>query len=134
VELWPRRSARDGDAAGREEEECAPRVSSEDKPQGLVCWMRKELAELGHTLLRWRGHWFDDKSSTELIVVGDDVSGAMVVKTRNQWVMEYHSIAAKMKQDSAGAEAYRGALATAKRSRWGRCQPRGRKARTASFR
>jgi len=56
----------DGDAVGREEEERAPRVSDEDKPQGLVCWMRKELAELGHALLRWRGRWFDGKSSTEL--------------------------------------------------------------------
>ena len=66
MELWPQRSARDGDAAGREEEERAPRVSGEDKPQGLVCWTRKELAELGHALLRWRGRWFDSKSSMEL--------------------------------------------------------------------
>ena len=62
-------------------------------------------------------------STAELIVVGDDVPGAVVVKTRNQWVMEYHSIAAKMKQDSAGAEDHHNTLATAKRSRRGRCRP-----------
>ena len=27
--------------------------------------MRKELAELGHTLLRWRRRWFDGEGSTE---------------------------------------------------------------------
>jgi len=66
VELWPRRSARDRDATGREEEDDATQVPDEDKPQGLVCWTHKELAKLGHALLRWRGHWFDGKSSTEL--------------------------------------------------------------------
>ena len=65
MELWPRRIVLGGGVAGREEEGRAPRVSGEDKPQGLVCWMRKELAELGHALLRWRGRWFDGKSSTE---------------------------------------------------------------------
>ena len=53
---------------------------------------------------------------------------------RNQWVMEYHSIVAKLKQDSAGAEDHRNTLATAKRSRRGRCRPRGRRERTVSSR
>ena len=66
MELWLRRIVLGGGIAGREEEGRAPRVSSEDKPQGLVCWMQKELAELEHALLRWRGRWFDGKSSTEL--------------------------------------------------------------------
>ena len=46
-----------------------------------------------------------------------DAPVAVVVKMRNQWVIEYHGIMAKLKQDSAGAEAHRGALATTKRDR-----------------
>jgi len=53
---------------------------------------------------------------------------------RNQWVMEDYIIVAKLKQDSVGAEDHRNTLATAKRSRRGRCRPRGRRARTASSR
>ena len=41
-------------------------------------------------------------STAEQIVVGGDVPGAVVVKMRNQWVMEDYSIMAKLKQDSAG--------------------------------
>ena len=41
----------------------------------------------------------------EQTVVGGDAPVAVVVKMRNQWVIEYHSIVAKLKQDSAGAEA-----------------------------
>ena len=55
-----------------------------------------------------------------------------MVKMRNQWVMEYHSIVAKLKQDSAGAEAHRNTLATARHARrrcyrsWGRKTTRGK--------
>ena len=62
-----------------------------------------------------------------------DAPVAMVVKMRNQWVIEYHNIVAKLKQDSVGAEAHHGALATAKCLRRGRCRPRGRRARRAVF-
>ena len=61
--------------------------------------------------------------TTEQIVISGDVPVAVVVKMRNQWVIEYHGIVAKLKQDSAGAEARRGALATAKCLRRGRCRP-----------
>ena len=70
-------------------------------------------------------------STSEQIVVGGDAPVAVVVKMRNQWVIEYHGIVAKLKQDSAGAEAHRGALATTKCSRRGHYRPRGRRARTA---
>jgi len=52
--------------------------------------------------------------TAEQTVVGGDAPVAVVVKMRNQWVIEYHGIVAKLKQDSAGAEAHRGALATVK--------------------
>ena len=52
--------------------------------------------------------------TAEQTVIGGDAPVAVVVKMRNQWVIEYHGIVAKLKQDSAGAEAHRGALATAK--------------------
>ena len=50
-----------------------------------------------------------------------------MVKMRNQWVMEYHSIVAKPKQDSAGAEAHRNTLATARHAQRRCCRPWGRK-------
>ena len=53
----------------------------------------------------------------EQTVVGGDAPVAVVVKMRKQWVIEYHGIVAKLKQDSVGAEAHRGALATTKRDR-----------------
>ena len=82
---------------------------------------------------QWRGGSTFRASMAEQIVVGGDVPGAVVVKMRNQWVMEYYSIVAKLKQDSAGVEDHRNTLATTKRSRRGHCRPRGRRARTASF-
>ena len=50
-----------------------------------------------------------------------------MVKMRNQWVMEDYSIVAKLKQDSAGAEAHRNTLATARHARWRCYRPWGRK-------
>jgi len=38
-------------------------------------------------------------STAEQIIVGGDVPGAVVVKMRNQWVMEDYSIVAKLKQE-----------------------------------
>ena len=64
-------------------------------------------------------------------IVGGEALVAVVIKMRNQWVIEYHGIVAKLKQDSVGAEAHRGALATVRRTRWRCCRPRGRRARTA---
>ena len=60
-------------------------------------------------------------------IVGGEALVVVVIKMRNQWVIEYHGIVAKLKQDSAGAETHRGALATAKRARRRRCRPRGRR-------
>ena len=56
-------------------------------------------------------------------IVGGEALVVVVIKMRNQWVIEYHGIVAKLKQDSVGAEAHRGALATAKCLRRGRCRP-----------
>ena len=61
--------------------------------------------------------------TAEQTVVGGDAPVAVVVKMRNQWVIEYHGIVAKLKQDSAGVEGHHGALATAKCLRRGRCRP-----------
>ena len=66
-------------------------------------------------------------STAKQIVVGDDVPEAMVVKMRNQWVMEYHSIVAKLKQDSAGVEDHHNTLATERHARRRCCWPWGRK-------
>ena len=41
---WPRRGACDGEVAGREEEEFAPRFSGEIRRPKLAGWMRKEYA------------------------------------------------------------------------------------------
>ena len=46
MELWPRRSACDGDVAGHEEEERTEQFSCEVKQQKQVEWVRKEQAEL----------------------------------------------------------------------------------------
>ena len=59
----------------------------------------------------------------EQTIVSGDAPVAVVVKMRNQWVIEYHGIVVKLNQDSAGAEAQRGALAMAKCLRRGRCRP-----------
>ena len=48
MERWPRRRKHDGEATGRGEERCAPRVPSGIKLQGLVYWVRKVEAELRH--------------------------------------------------------------------------------------
>ena len=46
MELWPRRSACDGDVAGHKEEERAEQFSGEVKQQKRVGWVHKEQAEL----------------------------------------------------------------------------------------
>ena len=50
--------------------------------------------------------------TAEQTIIGGSAPVAVVVKISNQWVIEYHGIMMKLKQDSAGAEAHRGALAT----------------------
>ena len=72
-------------------------------------------------------------STAEQIIVGGDVSGAVVVKMRNQWVMEYHNIVAKLKQDSAGAEDHHNTLAMARHARRRCCRPWGQRRRVAKF-
>ena len=61
--------------------------------------------------------------TAEQTVVGGDAPIAVVVKMRNQWVIEYHGIVAKLTACQARAETNRGALATAKRARRIRCRP-----------
>ena len=66
MELWPWRSACDGDVAGHEEEERAEQFSGEVKQQKRVGWVHKEQAKLlSATLLRHR-RWFDSGSSPEM--------------------------------------------------------------------
>ena len=66
MELWPWRSACDGDVAGHEEEERAEQFPSEIKQQKRVGWVRKEQAELLGATLRRHRRWFDDGSSPEM--------------------------------------------------------------------
>ena len=51
MELWPRRSACDGDVTGHEEEEHAEQFSSEVKQQKRVSWVHKEQVELLSAML-----------------------------------------------------------------------------------
>ena len=66
MELWPRRSTRDGDAAGREEEERAQQFSGEIKLNWWISWARKDKAELLNAMLRRHRSWFDGGSSPEM--------------------------------------------------------------------
>ena len=52
MELWPRRSALDEDAAGREEERLLAAVLGGIRRPELAGWVRKELEKLGQALLR----------------------------------------------------------------------------------
>ena len=53
--------------------------------------------------------------TAEQTVVGGDAPVAVVVKMRNQWVIEYHSIVAKLNHGSARTETHRNALTMMKR-------------------
>ena len=66
MELWPRRSAYDGDVAGHEEEERAEQFPGEIKQQKQIGWVRKEQAELLSATLRQHRLWFDGGSSPEM--------------------------------------------------------------------
>ena len=66
MELWPRRSVRDGDAAGREEEERAQQFLGEIKLNWWVGWSRKDKAELLNATLQRHRRWFDGGSSPEM--------------------------------------------------------------------
>ena len=46
MELWPRRGERDGDAAGREEEERAQQFPGKINLNWWVGWARKDKVEL----------------------------------------------------------------------------------------
>ena len=66
MELWPRRSACDGDVAGHEEEEHAEQFPGEIKQQKWVGWVRKEQVERLSATLRRHRRWFDGGSSPEM--------------------------------------------------------------------
>ena len=51
MELWPRRSACDGDVVGHKEEERTEQFSGEVKQQKQVGWVRKEQVELLSAML-----------------------------------------------------------------------------------
>ena len=66
MELWPRRSAHDGDATGREEEERAQQFPDEIKLNWWVGWARKDKVELLNAMPRRHRRWFDGGSSPEM--------------------------------------------------------------------